>query len=342
MPLGTIRVEPTGADPRTVNGLGDLQLNLSYDLHRHWGRRGRLPSLQLKPLLALPSGKSSRVIEEDAPPNLISIGNGTVSIGGAVQLLQPIAPRWGLRVAGRWLRPLGHNDDDLRFGAVSELGVSVMHRPVDGLLVGLGATGTHRTHTQERQAGTVINSGGQWLFADLLVGWAASERMTVGASVRAPLYRDVNGEQIVQSIGVSTFVSLSFGEGKKEEEHDHGKEEHDSADMRDLATGGKSFTIADAAVPGKVVAVDFWATWCTPCKEIEKLLHSHAKGNAGFAVRKVEVPSFDTEVAVEHLAGARGLPIVWLVDRNGKVVERLESVTPDELRRKLQVHASKP
>lgn len=338
LPIGTIRVEPTGANPRTVNGFGDLQLHLSYDFNRIWGRRGRRPSLRVRPVVSLPSGQSSRVVEGDAPPNLVSIGSGAFGVGGSAQLLQPIYDRWAARLSARWQKPLSYNNDDLLFGTSSEAGLAVVHRPISSLLVTLGVAGVHRSRTQERTAGDVLNSGGRWLFADFVVGWAASDRMAVGGTVRAPLYRNVEGEQIVQSIGLTAFLSLSFG-GAEKDEHDHGKkDEHDhEANIRDLATGGKTFSLAKAAVPGKIVVIDFWATWCKPCKHIEALLHDYARRHPKLAVRKVEVPSFTVEVAKEHLPNARGLPIVWILDEKGQVVAKLEVVKPEALESRLRL-----
>ena len=120
-----------------------------------------------------------------------------------------------------------------------------------------------------------------------------------------------------------------------EDKHDHGGEKHDKhdhqADVKDLATGGASFDFAAVRVPGKVVAIDFWADWCKPCKGITAALEKRAAANERLAVRKVEVPTFDSPVAQRYLPGVGGLPVVWLVGPDGKVISKLVQVTPAQL-----------
>src|SRR5215470_9327512 len=102
----------------------------------------------------------------------------------------------------------------------------------------------------------------------------------------------------------------------------------------------RGHTISSADFRGKVVLVDFWATWCQPCKKempgYQKLLDRY--GSAGFAVVGFKFDTMmDTEdplqfakkigvhyplaVATDDLkqkfGGIEGLPTTMIYDRQG-------------------------
>lgn len=102
--------------------------------------------------------------------------------------------------------------------------------------------------------------------------------------------------------------------------------------------GGRSFRLSEHR--GKVVLINFWATWCPPCREempaMERLWRQH-KG-AGFVMVAVSVdadpkvvPPFvgehgftfqvalDPKMGVANAYGVRALPSSFLVDRQGKL-----------------------
>lgn len=65
-----------------------------------------------------------------------------------------------------------------------------------------------------------------------------------------------------------------------------------------------------------VVLVDFYATWCNPCKVLEKSLKSF-EVNHGIPVGKVNV---DTARSVSNVYGVLGVPTVIKFDGGVEVV----------------------
>ena len=107
---------------------------------------------------------------------------------------------------------------------------------------------------------------------------------------------------------------------------------------------GKELTLA--AFQGKVLLLNFWATWCAPCRKEMKELDDLQKqlGGPKFAVLAISadrqgpgvIGDFFNEVGIRHLAKyndgsmkthrafkSLGLPTTVLLDHNGMEVGRL-------------------
>lgn len=80
------------------------------------------------------------------------------------------------------------------------------------------------------------------------------------------------------------------------------------------------------AQDGKTVLVDFWATWCGPCRMIAPVLEEVAKERPDVTVCKVDVDE-ERELALEY--GVSSIPTL-LVFRDGKVVNQSVGAMPKE------------
>ena len=118
---------------------------------------------------------------------------------------------------------------------------------------------------------------------------------------------------------------------------------------QDIVTGR---TISLEKLRGKVVLVDFWATWCGPCRgEVPNVLKVYERFHAqGFEIisisldRNVDVLKsyiksqkmewnhiFDKDGKLRDKYGVRGIPQMYVIGRDGKVLS--ESARGPELAR---------
>ncbi|WP_339108479.1 TlpA disulfide reductase family protein [Thioclava sp. GXIMD4216] len=108
--------------------------------------------------------------------------------------------------------------------------------------------------------------------------------------------------------------------------------------------GGKTHHLSDYR--GKVVVVNFWATWCVPCREEMPALEKLQKTIGGKDLAVVTIASgrnppekidrFFADIGVENLPkftdksqhaarslGVLGLPVTLIVNREGQEIARL-------------------
>ena len=81
---------------------------------------------------------------------------------------------------------------------------------------------------------------------------------------------------------------------------------------------GKPVKLSDYVGKGKVVLVDFWATWCGPCQTMGPLVEEIAEERADIKVCKLDV---DQEPELARQYRVMSIP-TFLVFKEGEVVKR--------------------
>jgi cytochrome c biogenesis protein CcmG, thiol:disulfide interchange protein DsbE len=115
-----------------------------------------------------------------------------------------------------------------------------------------------------------------------------------------------------------------------------------------------------ASLRGKVVVLNFWASWCAPCKDEAPVLEQAWQRwrDRGVVVVGIDVRDFDVDARrfVERYGvtypilrdkhdwtwghyGLRGVPETWFVAKDGRLVgERIEGpLSDDDLDRNIQI-----
>ncbi len=353
LPVGFVELStPAAETPARVTGLGDIQLGGRYDFAALWGAQFPRPNVTLGLRLGLPSGEQATLSPSPAvPPTRLAVGTGAWSLRPNLSLAQFVIPELALSLQTDLALPLSYAETNRRPGRALTLSPSVLAFPYDGIALRAGLVYEARGYADEQPAGTVINSGGAWLRVSGGATFALGDVLRVGLGAQVPVWLRVNGTQLAETVTISsTLAAVWGGEDEHGHDHDHGDDEHDhddhgddddamtDGDVTELTTGGESFRLEDVAIPGRVVVIDFWATWCGPCARIDRTLRKLAAEHPQLSVRRAEIVDFEHPIGREHFGGEGALPHLWIVDGHGEVVDRFTESDPAAVRRRVLRH----
>jgi len=233
--------------------------------------------------------------------------------------------------------------DDVRAGTTRELALKIRKLPPTEnklrLAVGLAGLSTEGDfgHDTLQEVATTLAEA----LRERPVPWAEPKKSDAGGSAAGshePAYPYVELATLVRYEHVSASLNddEQFRAAMTRLEADDRKREHAEFTLTDLS--GKTWTFSD--LRGKVVLVNFWATWCPPCrKEMPDLETLYGRfGAKGFVVlgisdeeaakvepfireHKVSFPVLlDPGRKVNEMFVVEGIPKSFVYDREGKLV----------------------
>ncbi len=241
--------------------------------------------------------------------------------------------------------------DDIRAGTTKDLALKIRKLPATenklrlaAGLAGLSTEGDFGHGTLQEVATTLAET-----LRERPVPWAEPKDSEAGAkaAAREPAHPYIELASLVryEHVEVSLHdVSLNDNDNNEEQfqaamarlEEDDRKREHPQFTLQDLS--GKTWTFAE--LRGKVVLVNFWATWCPPCRkempDLETLFERFrseglvvlgisdeeaAKVAPFIRERKVSFPVLlDPGRKVNEMFVVEGIPKSFVYDREGKLV----------------------
>ncbi len=150
---------------------------------------------------------------------------------------------------------------------------------------------------------------------------------------------------LLMLLGLFAQVGCSGGDSSKttaKKSKGTSVSEGDAANFKLKSLDGE--TVELKSLRGKVVVIDFWATWCPPCKITLPLLNKVYKETRGKDVEvfgistdrmsSAKVKKFikknnismpilhDTDGAVSKKYGVRGIPTMFIIDQDGNIQDK--------------------
>ncbi len=303
LPFGVLVTKTLGMS-RTDNGIGDLEVRLRQSTNALL----RIPRVSLGVTIGavLPTGPYvERSGAANLPPeaSFLTLGRGTAwsifELDGRTQIASRVAAiaQLSMRI------PLLQTKDAFEWGSEvrATVGARITILPWLTTMVATDVQWRGGSTEPDPFAGGRLNSanngGWQWSLTPSLTA-TLPKGFLLTAGVRVPLYLDVTGNQLVPQLGAFTALAWSHQLSKP--------------------SARSSVTPVIRPTAGKITVVDYSATWCAPCADIERDLAAAEPRWPDVKIVSIDASNWPDASAPRLPDGATGLPVVEIFDQNGR------------------------
>ncbi|MSP93046.1 MAG: thioredoxin [Myxococcales bacterium] len=251
----------------------------------------------------------------------VSIGRGAWWSLAEVELFGQPWGKLGVFGSVQMRTPATDASDGFRWGAETRAGGGLRHAIVERWLSAVvQADWQWRGRASEVTVGErvpFLNAGGHWLNVTPTLMSALWPWLTVAASWRQPLWRDVVGVQGVQEPSLYLSVSGSFSGAPAPPVRGLAEPSVRPGDLPEVPE------IAALVVAGKSTLIDYWASWCEPCQRLASALEAAIQGRTDVIVRRVDATQWEAAEWKHYLPDAAGLPVLDVYGPDRRLRARL-------------------